>query len=316
MNRLHVALLGALVAGCAAAPERPLRVVTFPWPGYQTLALARSLGYFDDSQVRLVEMVNNTQASDAFRAGTVDAGTVTVDEALMLMQDGVDLRIVLVMDGSHGADVVMARPGIATLEDLRGKRVGVETAAVGAVMLDAVLTAARLEAMDITLVEVPVNAHAQAFLDGKVDAVVTYEPVRSVLLGRGAHVLFDSRSIPGRLVDVLAVRTDAIAAHPKALTALVAAHFRALDYLAQHRDDASRRIARYLSTTPGQVLPMFDLISLPGLAENRALLSGRTPQLIARTRDLGELMVRQRLLHAMVPLDHLVEPRFLPDVPR
>lgn len=130
--RLTLLLMAALaLGGCTKPPEPVLRVATNIWPGYETLYLARSLGYFDGMPIRLVEMPSNTQVSENLRNGTIEAGGLTLDEALALMQDGVDLRVILIMDMSHGADVVMARHGINNLKALRGRRVGVENTAVG-----------------------------------------------------------------------------------------------------------------------------------------------------------------------------------------
>ncbi|HEY5491012.1 MAG TPA: ABC transporter substrate-binding protein [Gemmatimonadaceae bacterium] len=304
----------AVLAGCAGSSEAPLRVAISPWPGYQLLQLAQSQRYFDAAQVRLVELVNAHQVSAQLRAGTVDAATVTLDETLALMQDGVDLRVVLVMDASNGADAVLARPGITSLADLRGKRVGVETAAVGAVMLDAMLTAAGLAATDVHLVNVSVNESEAAYRDGKVDAVVTYEPARTRLLEQGAHILFDSRSIPGRIVDVLVVRADALDGHQRSLMALVAAHFNALEYLVRQPQDAARQIAPVLGVTADRVTPLYSRLKLSTLAENHALLSGSTPGLSPTAAELGALMLRQHLLQTAVSADHLVEPKFLPPV--
>jgi NitT/TauT family transport system substrate-binding protein len=313
---LHAFLVATLVllAGCAGYSEAPLRVAVSPWPAYQLLQLAQGLRYFDAAQVRLVELVNGNQVSAQLRAGTVDAATVTLDEALAMMQDGVDLRVVLVADVSNGADAVLARPGITSLADLRGKRVGVETPAVGAVMLDAVLTAAGLAATDVQLVNVSVNESEAAYRDGRVDAVVTYEPARTRLLEQGAHVVFDSRSIPGRIMDVLVVRADALDSHQRALTALVAAHFKALEYLARQPQDAARQLAPFLGVTADRVMPLYAGLELSNLAENHAQLSGSTPGLPPTAAELGALMLRQHLLQAAVKVDHLVEPRFLPRV--
>ncbi len=302
----------ALTASCTSASERPLRVATVPWPGYQPLLLAQSLGYVDTARVRLVELANNTQAAAAMRAGMVDAATVTLDEALVLLQDGVDLRVVLVMDASNGADAVLARPEIATLPALRGKRIAVEAAAVGAVMLDAVLSEAGLSSADIRLVTLPVNLHAHAYAEHMVDAVVTYEPVRSQLLALGARVVFDSRQIPGRIVDVLAVRAEAMENHRAGLTQLVAAHFRALDYLSRQPADAYRRIAPYLRVAPDLVRPQFDGLALASLADNGVQLSGASPTLPGQMAALDTLMFRRNLLRMLVPLTHLVDDRFLP----
>jgi len=47
-----------------------------------------------------------------------------------------------------------------------------------------------------------------AFKKRQVDAIVTFEPVKSELLSSGANILFDSHQIPGRIVDVLVVRKN------------------------------------------------------------------------------------------------------------
>lgn len=302
----------AMLASCVKSPEHPLRVATHPWPGYESMHLAKSLGYFDATQVRLVEMANASQSYQALRNGTVDAAAQTLDEALGLIQDGVDLRVVLVMDVSDGADVVLARPEITSLQALRGKRVGVEMTSTGAVILDAMLDTAGMKATDIHLVALSMNEHAAAYTDGKVDALVTYDPPRSKLLQQGARVLFDSSMVPGRIVDVLVVRADVLADQQQSLTTLVAAHFKALDYLARHPQDAARRLAPYMGVHEDQVLPQFAGLILPDLAANRSQLSGTTASLPLRAAELSELMSRHHLLRSAVSVDHLVDPRFLP----
>jgi len=170
-----------LFAGCTAT-EDPLRIGTIPWPGYELIHIAESLHYPEMKQVRIIEQANATQTSQSIRNGVIDAAMLTLDETLNLMQDGDDLRIVLVVDISNGADVVMVRPGIRDLQAVRGLRVGAENSAIGAVMLDALLTAAKLELSDIQLVPLSVNEHVDAFRDEKVDVIVTFDPVRTELL--------------------------------------------------------------------------------------------------------------------------------------
>ena len=108
-------LLALLLVACGPATRDPLRVATLPWPGYETLHLAQSLEYINESDIRLIELVNTSQVASALRNGTVAAATITLDSALTLMQEGVDLSVVLVMDYSFGADAVIARPGITNV---------------------------------------------------------------------------------------------------------------------------------------------------------------------------------------------------------
>lgn len=301
------------LAGCSP-PETTLRVATIPWPGYESLHLAQSLGYFQPNQIRLIELANASQLTLALRNDTVDAGFSTLDEALDLIQDGVQLRVILVVDFSSGADVVMARPDIPNLQALRGKRVAVENAAVGATMLDAMLEESGLSVSDIKIVAATVDEHFNIYKSGKVDAVVTFEPTRSALLKLGAHILFDSSRIPNRIVDVLVVRADKIAGHSKELKNLVAAHFRALDFQKQQPQDAAKIIAPFLGVSAVEVAAQYDGIKIPTLAENHTFLSGAQPQLKTVAADLSELMLRHKLLHHAVNSEHLAEPMFLPAI--
>lgn len=296
--------------GCAQRQEPLLRVASNVWSGYETLYLARSLGYYEDKNIRLVEMPSNSQVSQALRNGMIEAACLTLDEALTLMQDGMDLRVVLVMDVSHGADVVLARPGIDSLQALRGKRIGVENAAVGAVMLDAALAVGELLPQDVTIVPLTVDEHAAAYLAGKIDAAVTFEPVRSKLLKAGAKVLFDSSQVPGRIVDVLVVRAEITAAHTQALKVLLQGHFRALEHLASQPQDAAKRMEPRLGEN---VLAQFMGLNLPDLKGNRALLSGNPAPLKSTATELADLMLTRKLLQKKVSVERLADPSFLPE---
>jgi NitT/TauT family transport system substrate-binding protein len=297
------------LGGCSPTPELPLRVGTLPWPGYESLHLAQSLSYFDPARIRLTDMSNSSQILQAIRNGTLDASFSTLDEALGLIQDGVDLRVLMVMDVSNGADVVMVRSGIV---NLRGKRVGVENTAVGALMLDAALEASGVNSKDIKLIGATIDEHLDLYKSRKVDALVTFEPVRSELLKQGAHILFDSSQIPGRILDVMIVRTDKMAEHAQALKELIAAHFRALNYQARDPQDAAKRIAPYLGVSEADVSAQYDGIKIPSLAENYSLLSGSQPKLTATAADLADLMLNHKLLAHAVNSRDLAEPKFLP----
>lgn len=300
-----------LLLACSPAPQQ-LRVATIPWPGYESLHLAQSLGDLDADQIRLVSLVNTSQIASALRNGSVAAGMITLDSAITLISEGVDLQVILVMDFSHGADALLAQPGIANLEALRGKRVAVENAAVGGVMLDATLAAANLAPGDIEIVPLTVNQHLDAYKSGQVDAVVTFEPVRSELLALGAHSLFDSSRIPGRIVDVLAVRSELSDTYAPQLKMLVAAHFRALEYMKQEPQDSYVSIAPYLGLAVEQVEQQFAGIVIPSLEDNHRLL-GTEAELRATARTLAELMYKQQLVLSLPELGSITNAGFLPE---
>ena len=311
-------LIGALLAPvliCACErPRPPLRVGTNIWIGYESLYVAEQQGYLAEAPVRLVTMRNASEVQQALHAGMLEAAALSLDEALNLVEDGLDLRVVLVMDVSHGADVVLARPGIASLQDLRGKRVGVETSALGAVMLQACLEAARLQPRDLRIIDMGIDRHAAAFREGQVDAVVTFEPVRSELLREGATRLFDSSMAPDRIVDVLVVTTATLERDPGVVSRLIEGHFKAVSFLRAEPLRAAA-IMRPRQRLPAEdIVKAFDGVRIPDIAENHRLLgsSAGGPALEPTAQRLVRLMMENKLLLEDVNVQGLADAGFLP----
>ena len=298
------------LAGCAE-PVVPLRVGSIVFPGYELMFLAREQGLLDPRVVRLVEMSANTDIIRCLAVGQLEAAALTLDEVLSARADGVDLKVIAVLDVSAGSDVVIARPEITRPQDLVGKRIGVETGAVGAVMLGALLDSAGLSVAQVRRQPMVLNDSVDVYASGKVDAVVTAEPWAGMLEAQGARRLFDSRAIPGRIVDVLAVTPKAALAWPQALRALVAAHLAALASFQRDPAPASRLMAPRLQLPPQEVPRAFLGLDLPDAARNRELLGG-TGALREGVHALQHAMLRMDLLKAEQGLDDLLDPSFLP----
>lgn len=293
-----VLLLGLGSTGCThQEPQSPLQLATNVWPGYEPLYLARSLGYFNESTVRFHEMTTSADVLKAFRSGAIDVAALTLDEALLLIQDGIDARVVLVTDVSSGADVIVANPSIKSIRALKGKNVGVESMALGAFMLSRALDKAGLAPGDVTVVPVAVQEHEKAYAAGSIDAVVTFEPAKTKLLARGAHCIFDSSQIPGEIIDVIVVRADILQSKSKQLKELEEGWFKALGYLQKNPADASLRMGKREAVSAAEFADALKGLTIPDRNENSRLLSGA---LLTPARRLAEVMLKGRLLNKPV----------------
>ncbi|WP_293352304.1 MULTISPECIES: ABC transporter substrate-binding protein [unclassified Microcoleus] len=290
-----VTLCTVILASCTKA-EPPLRVGANVWPGYETLYLARSLGYYDNTPIRLVDYPSGTEEVRAYRNGEIEAAGISIDQALVLAATNPDVKIVVVMDFSNGGDVILGKPEIPSLQGLKSRPVGVESTALGAFIITRALEQKGMSPKDIKIVSLGVSEHERAFKDGKVDAVVTFGSARTKLLAVGAKQLFDSSQIPGEIVDVLIVRDDVINKQPKALQALVDGRFRALDYLTKNPKDAAIRIAPRTGVTPEQFLESLKGLSSPNLEENQKLLGKTDPSLLNGVKRLSQVMLENKLL--------------------
>ena len=315
MRRFKVYLLSLVIAffisGCVEKEINYLNIGTNPWLGYETLYLARSLGYFEKTPVRFIELGSATAVSQAFKHELLDVAALTLDETLTLMQTEPDIRVILVLDVSRGADALLVSPDIKQLSALKGKRIGVENSAVGAVMLSAALDAASLTIADVDLIPLTVDQHLLAYKKDLVDAVVSFEPMKTRLIKEQAHVLFDSSQLEGQIVDVLVTRQSVIEKRPEVLLNLVQMYFQAHTYLSVHQQDAVSRIMPRLSLDHNEILNGYKDLELADRQINQNLLSGKKPNLLITVDKLMLLMLERELLSKNFPHTLLITDEFI-----
>jgi NitT/TauT family transport system substrate-binding protein len=302
----------ALLPGCGRATA-PLRIATNPWVGYEFMFLAQREGWISAQDTVLVEAGSATVSLDLLAAGKADGAALTLDEMLRGRERGLPLMAVLVFDVSLGADVLLARPDIKTLAQLRGNRIGYEPSGVGALMLHKALAAAGLRPDEVKTLPVTVDRHLQTWRSGEIDALITFEPVASHAQAEGARRLFDSSHIPNTIFDELAVTPAAAKRHPDALRQLVTAHFRGQAHFRKNPEDTAYRMAESFKLAPKEVIGAFKGLELPNAARNRKLLQGTDGIILNAAKELTTVLAQAgSLKRADMTLSNLVSTDFLP----
>jgi NitT/TauT family transport system substrate-binding protein len=309
-----VALLLPLF-GCGREPESALRIGTNVWIGSEPLYLARELGHLNPEVVQLVEYPSASEVLRAFRNQAIDGMVISLDELFNLAVDGLQPRIILVVDVSHGADAVVGRTGMRTMKDLKGKPVAVESGALGAFVLSRALALNGMQASDVSVVHLESNEQPSAFEKGQVDGAVTFDPYRAQLLRAGATTLFDSKQIPGEIVDLVAVRASVLEKEPKAIRTLLAGWFSAIDYLKREPMDAARRMGIRQQTSGEQFLDALKGLHIPSREENLRMIGGTNPELAVSGRRLMALMLEAKLLRTGLEIEEVLAPEPLASSP-
>ena len=289
--------ISLLVSSCASETTPLLRVGTNMWPGYEPFYLARSLGQLSNEQIRLVEYPSSTEVLRAFRNKSIEVAALTLDEVLLLIQDKVKLKIFLVLDISHGGDVMMSHPDITTMSDLKGKRVGVENTALGAYVLTRALQVHNITLEEIEIIPAEISDHERVFSENKVDAVVTFDPVRTKLRTLGAREIFSSKEIPGEIVDVVVVHEDYLNAYPKRVRNLVDGWFEAIEYMQENQQQSAAILAERQKISVAEVIASYDGIRIPGREENITMLSEGSNGMLNNMQRLNDTLVQHNLIH-------------------
>lgn len=304
-----IAGLCILALQACGSQQVPLVVGGNLWLGYQPLYLAEQQGLFRDTAIQLLQMPSNLNTVRAFRRGELQAAALTLDEALLLAESGIPLCIPLVMSFSNGADTVLVRNPEWVLGDLKGKRIGLENTAVAAHMLARALELGELTLSDVTVVPLELDQQYQAFTRSDIDAVISFEPLRSRLLAQGASEVFSSAQIPNEISDLLVVDRRYLEQYPQQVSALVAGWFGGL---ARVRPAPSAEVMAWLARRSGldesMVHTGLDLIRFHSLAENRQILADTGHHFRVATRELNEYMLQRRLIGTRLPINTLFCP--------
>lgn len=314
-NRRHILKITSVISvaawlgglgGCSASG--PIGIASHVWPGYEFLFLARNMGWLKPEDAILVETRNASESLEQLLSGKVHGAALTLDETLRVIQQGVPLWVVLLFDVSSGADALLVKSHIKSLTDLKGARIGVETTAVGALMLNKIVAKAKLLPTDFDVVHINVDTHMTTWQNNNLDALITYEPTATKIEKLGAVRLFDSREIPNTIFDVLAVRRDAAEHYSQQLQALISSHFRAQWAWKTNPIDTAYRLAKRLDAQAGDIQMLFRGLELPDLIYNHHLLGGAASEL---NRLSKEISVLSDIDPGLIPAD-LFKAAYLP----
>jgi NitT/TauT family transport system substrate-binding protein len=216
------------------AQAAPLKIAYSDWPGWVAWDVGVQKGWFKAEGVA-VDFVwfEYVPSMDAFAAGKVDAVAMTNGDALVTGATGAKSVAILLNDYSNGNDMVVAKPGIKTVKDLKGKKIGVEVGFVSHLLLLKALQSAGLKESDVTLVNTPTDQTPQALGSGAVDAIVAWQPNSGQALKAlpGSRAIYTSANAPGLIYDVLAVSPSSLAARRAEWKKVVKVWFKIADYI-------------------------------------------------------------------------------------
>jgi NitT/TauT family transport system substrate-binding protein len=302
-----VGLLSTTMISCGQpANTTPLRVGLIDWTGYEPLHLAESLGFYRQIHIELVYFVDITELLRAYRQKEVEVACMTLGEVLQLSTVIPDQRVIMMTDQSAGSDVILAKPSIKTVSDLKGKRIASDLSALSGYLLVRALEKAGLKLQDIEIVSCSLNDQIDAYKADRFDAAITFDPYQSKLVEAGAKIIFDSRQIPGEIVDLMLTSQSVINQNLGTLKILTEGFFQALDYLNRNPEDAIDRMAKREQISSDQFRKALKLLELSDRRTNLKMLDPDHSPLIKVAQKLSNVMIDKNILSKSVNLDTIL----------
>ena len=307
-----VAALFALAAPLRAAPLKPYKVGYNAWIGSIAFFVAEQKGFFKDEGLD-VQKKSFSAPGDPLKpllSGDLDAALSTADSVLTVVDKAPgQLKVVYLTDTSAGADAIVAKKGINSVKELKGKKVAATLGQCNQLLLDIALQKAGLTEKDIQLVNMNPDDAGAAFAAGKLDAAVTWEPwITKVSAEKMGHVIFSSKDTPNLILDVLAVNTKAAAKKTAETRAFLRALNRGYDFVLAHRDEAAALAGKALEQKADEVKPMLDKVNLYGKSKNLEVLAGPAAE---ASKQVAKFFKDQRVNDTLVDTTTLFDASYL-----
>lgn len=270
-----------LFGGCSLQPEPVIRLAHISWPGFEALSLAKSENLYKNVNVTNFRFSNNREVIRSFENDLIDVAAVTLTEAIEIQSRNEQrIMIIGVLDISNGGDVIIAKKSISSLNDLKNKRIAVEPSAFGIHFTSRALeSSSDIKLTDLQIVPATADRHFDLFKTDKVDAVATYEPSKSRILNKKGHVIFDSKSIPNEIIDVLIVKQKFSENNAKPLRSLMSGYYKALSLIEEHPEKSIKTMASLEEISHEDFKKSLSGIRIPTILESKKLLSGNQPTL-------------------------------------
>jgi len=248
----------AAPAGHAIADDGPLtlRLGYFPNLTHATALVAVRKGIFAAALGRQVSLDTHTfnagpDAITAILSDSIDATFVGPNPTINAFTQSHGKAIRVIAGATSGGAMLVVKPGIASVADLRGKRIadpqlgGTQDVALRWFLQGQGFKTDSAGGGDVSILPQDNAQTLTAFRQGQLDGAWVPEPWASRLVVEGAgKVLVDERDLwpQGRFVSTnLIVRTDFLKAHPKRVKALLEGLYLATEYVQSSPADAQKQ---------------------------------------------------------------------------
>ena len=284
MSRFRRSLGLISLALAALSPtlfSAPLKIAYSDWPGWVAWEVAIQKGWLKQAGVEAEFLwFEYGPSMEAFTAGKVDAVMVTNGDSLVTGANGAKNVVIMLTDYSNGNDMIIAKPGIKSVKDLKGKKIGLEVGLVEHLMLLNALKKNGLTEADVTIVNTPTGQTPQVLASGQVDAIAAWQPNAGQALKAvaGSTAIYTSADEPGLIYDTITVTPQSLAQRRADWVKLVAVWDKILAYINDPatKDDALKIMAARTGSTPADYAAFIGGTRFLSLADSAKIIASKS----------------------------------------
>ena len=259
-------------APAIATPDRDITFALNTWIGYAPLYVASKLHYFGKYHIKYIHMDSGINA--ALMSDDVDIADLSMNQVIVDDTKGKDIKVFFPIDYSYGADAIVAKDDITSVDELKGQVIPLNTASYSELLLAYALSKSGLPLSDVKMVDTPASAVPAVLLGGHASAGVTWAPhVNEIIKHGGYHTLYSSRQAPGLISDSMCASSRWIMKHPNAAKSLISGMLKGETYIQKHPQKAFAIVGSYMGISPAAARAQYAGVINPDLGQMHVMMS-------------------------------------------
>lgn len=317
-------LLTLLLGGCggtksagsssesSSAAGQKIIIGQSSWIGYAPLYIAQDKGFFKDHgvNVEIQPIESKADSKSALASGRIQGISTTVDVQVINASAGIDAKQILALDTSDGGDGIVAKNEYKTLEDLKGKKVAMDTTGTAYFWFLYQLNQKGMDVSEFDVQNMASGDAGAAFIAGNVDAAVTWEPWLTKVKKAGAgYTMVSSKETPGVIVDTLALDSKTLEVNPDAAKGIAAAWYDALAFMKDHPDEAMDILSKHLGEKKEDIQSELKNVHFYDQSENKAYFGTKEQpgKLYEITKMISDMWVQHGIIEKAVDPEALID---------
>ena len=299
--------------------NRPIRIAcSEPWVGYVPIILAVDR-YFKENNVKveLIQPENQTTTEESFLNGSVDGLWSIFTTTIFQNSEGVNSRLVWVLDYSGTGDVILG-PKNMTVNDLKGKKIGVEGLnTFSHIFVLQTLAKAGLFEKDVQFANIAAQDMVKALNAKQIDAGHTYGPAKIAGIRSGYDILATAEDAPAIIADVLIFNSKVVETRPEAVEAVVKSINQGKEYFDRNKEHAYVLLSDFFNMTTEEVQDGFEGIQVLGLEDNIKAMNRSSSNvrnfttLYESGNIIANYLLEKGQIRQIPNLDAIIDPKFI-----
>lgn len=238
-----------------AGDSDTVKIGYIPTDHEAALFVADAKGYYKEKDIStdLIKYNNGAELMEAMSKGEIDVGYVGVAPALSAISKGANAKIISSVQQEGSGIIVSDNSDIKEAKDLEGKKIAsLGDGTIQNVLLSYYLQKNNISQDKVTIENMKATEMYDSLKDGKVDAIVTYQPYLTMAKNEGYTVLEDSSELlPNHPCCVIVASDDFTQNHADEAKAVLEVHKEATNYI---NDNLKNNPNEIVSAIPSDVI--------------------------------------------------------------